>query len=110
MMADKLFFHGIFRAMKHREARPNSGNSYYMRFDFDSNVMNYMRFIFAGRDVSGTCHADDCNFIFKNCVNPNLSKHSIEYQTVDRFVRNRGNKFENQFHIHILIILGGILD
>lgn len=86
MMADKLFFHGIHRSLKHRISRPNSGDNYFLRFDFDSEVMNFMRFIFAGRDVKGTAHADDCNFLFKNAISPHLSKHSDEFQLIDRFV------------------------
>lgn len=90
-MADKLFYHGIHRAIRHRLTRPNAGATYMLRFDFDSNVMNFMRHIFAGRDVSGTCHADDCNFIFKSCVNPRLAEDSAEYKTIDNFVSNRVN-------------------
>lgn len=88
MLADKQFHFGTYNAIKKRLAKPNAGDTYLLRFAFDSTKMNFMRFLFAGRKVRGTCHADDCNYIFKNCITPRLSESSPEFKTVDRFVRN----------------------
>lgn len=86
MMADKQFTHGTYLSIKSRVSKPNAADTYLLRFAFDSNVMNFMRYLFAGRKVRGTCHADDCNFIFKNGITPHLPTHSPEFKTIDRFV------------------------
>lgn len=52
-MGDKIFWHGIHRALLSRLSFPDAGSTYFMRFDFDSPIMNYAKFVFAGRDVKG---------------------------------------------------------
>lgn len=86
LMADQQFNYGTYRAIKMRIAKANTADTYLLRFDFDSNVMNFMRYMFAGRKSRGTCHADDCNFIFKTCITPKLSHSTPEFKTIDRFV------------------------
>lgn len=86
MMSDKWFNYGIYRAINQRNAKLNCADTFLLRFDFESNVMNFMKYMFAGRKVRGTCHADDCNFVFKTCITPNVSTNSPEYQTMDIFV------------------------
>lgn len=102
MMSDKLFLHGIYRAIRLRleaaqqpaaeldvadgteadEAAP----TWYMRFDVESKILNLTKFMFAGRDSRGACHADDCHFLFKTCIHPTLAESSPEFVAIDRFV------------------------
>lgn len=110
MMADKWFNFGTYKTIQNRIAKPNAGDTYLLRFDFDSNVMNHMRYMFAGRKVYGTCHADDCNFIFKACITGNISEKSLEFQTIDRFVINLFHIFSSIINNQINILLGRILD
>lgn len=52
-MGDKLFWHGIHRTILSRQSFPDAGPTYLMRFNFDSDVMNIARHLFAGKNVKG---------------------------------------------------------
>lgn len=60
--------------------------TYLLRFDYDSEVMNLSKFMFAGRGIKGVCHADDCGYLFKNCITSRISNDAKEFKTVDRMV------------------------
>lgn len=103
MMSDKLFLHGIYRAIQLRlaaaaavtqetdasETEAAAAPTWYMRFDVDSKQLNLTKFMFAGRDSKGACHADDCHFLFKTCIHPSLAEGSPEFVAIDRFVSIR---------------------
>lgn len=55
MIGDNWFWHGIHRTVNSRLANPNSGPTYLYRFDFDSQIQNHSKFLFAGKGVSGEC-------------------------------------------------------
>lgn len=86
LIGDKLFWHGIHRTLLSRLAQPNSGPSYLMRFDFDSDIMSLSKYMFAGRNIKGVCHADDCGYLFKNCINAKVPADSAESRTIQRLV------------------------
>lgn len=52
-MGDKIFWHGIHRTLLSRLSFPDSGPTYLMRFDFDSLIMNYAKFVFCGKGPKG---------------------------------------------------------
>lgn len=86
MMCDKLFLHGIYRAIQMRLAAGGEANTWYLRFDMDSKVLNLTKYMFAGHDARGSCHADDCHYLFRTCIHPALAEGTAEFEAIDRFV------------------------
>lgn len=86
MIGDKLFWHGIHRSILSRMSYEHVAPTYLLRFDYDSEVMNLSKFMFAGRGIKGVCHADDCGYFFKNCITARIPNDAKEFKTVDRMV------------------------
>ncbi|XP_018796327.1 PREDICTED: esterase B1-like [Bactrocera latifrons] len=79
----KYFWHGIHRTLLSRLHHANSP-TYLYRFDFDSKHFNFMRIITCGRNVRGTCHADDLSYLFYNAGAKKLKQRSAEFRTIRR--------------------------
>lgn len=86
VMSDKLFLHGVHRAMQSRLAHDGAAPTWNLRFDVDSKQLNLCKMLFADRDTHGACHADDCHYLFKTCIHPALAEGSAEMLAIDRFV------------------------
>lgn len=57
------------------------------RFAIDSPTQNHYKIRRIGKDVKGTCHADEVSYIFKNVVGDVPAKASMEFNAIERFVR-----------------------
>ncbi|XP_017488211.1 PREDICTED: esterase B1 isoform X1 [Rhagoletis zephyria] len=79
----KYFWHGIQRTLLSRLHHANAP-TYLYRFDFDSKHFNFMRIITCGRNVRGTCHADDLSYLFYNAGAKKLKQRSAEFRTIRR--------------------------
>ncbi|XP_036329405.1 esterase B1-like [Rhagoletis pomonella] len=79
----KYFWHGIQRTLLSRLHHSNAP-TYLYRFDFDSKHFNFMRIITCGRNVRGTCHADDLSYLFYNAGAKKLKQRSAEFRTIRR--------------------------
>lgn len=79
----KYFWHGIHRTLLSRLHYTNSP-TYLYRFDFDSKHFNFMRIITCGRNMRGTCHADDLSYLFYNAGAKKLKQRSAEFRTIRR--------------------------
>lgn len=85
MFSYKFFWHGIHRTLLSR-AHNSSLPTYLYRFDFDSEHFNFMRILSCGRNVRGTCHADDLSYMFYNGVAKKLNQRTAEFKTIRRLV------------------------
>lgn len=89
-MTDKLFWHGIHRTILSRLSLPESGPTFYYRFNFDSPTFNHYRVLMCGKTVRGVCHADDLSYIFKNAISKEVPEAtSAEFKTIQRMVSDK---------------------
>lgn len=86
-MTDKLFWHGIHRAILSRMSSLERGPTYVYRFNFDSPFFNHYRVMMCGKDVRGVCHADELSYIFSNDLALSApDANTAEYRTMQTMV------------------------
>lgn len=87
-MSDKLFWHGVHRAILSRINSLEKGPTWVYRFNFDSAFFNHYRVIMCGKGVRGVCHADDLSYIFANSFDGNKvpEDHTPEFRMIQTMV------------------------
>lgn len=84
---DQLFWHGLQRIVQGRQNSGGSGKTFLYRFAVDSPTQNHYRIRRCGPTVRGVCHADEISYLFKNMFGGVPERDSIEFISIQRFVR-----------------------
>ncbi|XP_055320705.1 esterase B1-like [Sitodiplosis mosellana] len=83
ILNDKLFAHPTHRLILAR-TKSQSAPTYLLRFNFDSTY-SLTKKIFAGRNIPGVCHADDCSYYFRSVfAGSDPACNSTEWKTMER--------------------------
>ncbi|XP_055702469.1 esterase B1-like [Phlebotomus papatasi] len=86
-LGDKYFWHGLYRVVRARCEYAPRVPTFLYRFAVDSPEYNFLRAVFCGDGVSGVCHGDDSNYIFKSGLVHTVPKPgSLEHTTINRMV------------------------
>lgn len=87
IQTDKNFWHGMQRLVQGRQNANGNGKTYLYRFAVDSPTFNHYRISRFGPTLRGVCHADELSYLFKNKYGDVPEKDSMEFKTIQRFVR-----------------------
>lgn len=66
LMGDKLFLHGVHRAVVSR-LKTQSAPTYLYRFSLESSYYSLVKTVFAGKHIPGKDHSNDLIIIFAEC-------------------------------------------
>lgn len=85
IMTDKLFWHGIHRALVIRINVEKPAPTFLYRFNFDSPTFSAYKVLMCGKGVKGVCHADDLSYLFHHVFD--FDSGADELKTIQRMVK-----------------------
>ncbi|XP_026464346.1 esterase B1-like [Ctenocephalides felis] len=77
-MTDRFFAHGVRRSIHHHR-----GSKYVYKFAVDSPTNNLHRIKYCGKEVTGTCHADEVSYIFNSSSSQRYEEGTVEQKTIN---------------------------
>jgi carboxylesterase type B len=79
----------MHRLVQGRQNSSGKGKTFLYHFGVDSPTQNHRRIAWYGNEQRGVCHGDELSYLFKNIYGDVPERHTIEFKSIERFVRNR---------------------
>lgn len=92
LLGDAFIWLGIFKFIKSR-LNSGEGKTFVEKFAVDSPTQNHYRNRHCGPGLKGVSHGDELSYTWKNGLGDVPPRDSMEFRSIEKFVRNYLNLF-----------------